>query len=444
MKLRHKLLIGLPVIAVVCVAALLWGIQHTGKRALADAMAGVVADGGVADFRGFARPDLADADNAAVAWLAAVEPLEGIDAAAPTAVRPVDPDDPYSGGVTETYAPEVEAIEDSAGADLAVLRSALDKRQAVIESLWAAADLEEVCWPLDYDDPATFHELLYYGEMRQAARLLKADAVAALANGNPARADRSLTAALAAADDLAAVPMVINVFIAWSIDGLVLRVVRDADRGGRAELPDTRAVLAGRDDAAALRRALLAEPAFMLAFGYDDPAWGGTDTLWDDDNPVPAGLRGIAGRLWRRHDLAFNTERLRELAGLSGMAYTAAAPRAEALAERKVPAVFPLSRMGVDLGRSTLRTAALTATTRGLCVWAGRRGAGAAPEDPLMGGTMRRWDDPGGGVVLWSAEAAAPTKPDVYRHRSQLVWRVGTDALPPELLPFAGEINDVD
>lgn len=444
MKLRHKLLIGLPVLALVCVGALWWGIRYTGKQALADAMAGVIADGGVADFRGFARPDLADADNAAVAWLAAVAPLEGIDTAAPTAVRPVNPDDPYSGGLTETYAPEVEAITEPMSAEPAVLRSALAKRQAVVEALWAAAELEEVCWPLDYDNPATFFELSYYGEMRQAARLLAADAVRALADGDSARADRSLTAALSVEEDLAALPLVINVLVAWSIEGLVLGVVIDADRAGLADLPATRAALAGRAESDWLNRAFLLEAAWATGLDYDDPEW--LSLGWDDDNPVPWALRGIAGRLWRRHDLAFNAERLRDLARLTDTAYPVAVPQAEAIAARHVPAVFPISRMGLDLGQSALRTAAVWAMMRELCGWAARRGAVVAPDpaptDPLVGGALRRWESPDGGVVLWSAEAAASATLSGFR--SQLVWRIGTDALPPDLVPFADEINGVD
>ena len=80
MKLRYKLLIGLPLLAVVSVCGLLWGIQHTGRKALEAAMAEVAADGGPMDYLGFAQPDLPDADNAALAWLRAVELLEAIDA----------------------------------------------------------------------------------------------------------------------------------------------------------------------------------------------------------------------------------------------------------------------------------------------------------------------------------------------------------------------------
>ena len=454
MKLRHKLLIGLPVLALLCAGALWWGIQYTGKKALAEAMAGVVADGGVTDFRVFARPDLADADNAAVAWLAAVEPLEAIDEAAAWEKQEAELDvsgDPYSAdpyGGDEGYAaygggdaqPEVEAIKDPGSADPAVLRSAIDKRQAVIEALWSAADLEAVCWPLDYDDPSSFFDVSYYGEMRRAARLLAADAVAALADGDAARADRSLTAALAGAEDVAALPLLINVLVAYSMDALVMGVIRDADRAGLADLPQTRAVLADRASEGWLHTGFLLEATWAVKLKHDDPVWSGM--LWNDANPVPAGLRGIAGRLWRRHDLAFNTERLRNLAELTEVAYPAAGPRAEAIAERPVPAVFPISRIDLDLGQGVLRTAAVVALTRELCGWAARRGAGEAPQDPLFGGPLRRWESSDGGVVLWCAEAMDPGMSGFGR--TSLVWRVGTDALPPELMPFADEINEID
>ena len=61
-----------------------------------------------------------------------------------------------------------------------------------------------------------------------------------------------------------------------------------------------------------------------------------------------------------------------------------------------------------------------------------------------MGGALRQWKAPDGGRVLWSRAAVEPAGGDYFVDRAAGVWRIGTRELPPELLPFADELNDVE
>ena len=281
--------------------------------------------------------------------------------------------------------------------------------------------------------------LTFYGEVVKGSRVLVADAWHAWRMGDTARADRSLAAGLAAADDVMELPLVLGVLVAGAMDSMVMGAMAEIEIRGPVAFPRTRAVLVERDYRRWLATAYLHEPVGVVDQDYESELWA--DYLWADDNPVPAGLRRIAGRLWRQHDLAFNVETLCEMGRLGARPYPEALAELNAIETRSIPAVFPISR--IDPMVKPHFVVSRVDTQRALAVWASEPDR-KPPQDPLMGEALRQWKAPDGGRVLWSRAAAEPAGGDYFVDRAAGVWRIGTRELPPELLPFADELNDVE
>ncbi|MEM7624676.1 MAG: hypothetical protein AAF333_03495 [Planctomycetota bacterium] len=413
MKLRYKIAFGGFVCLMVFHAAVAWLIQWSGQRALEREIEQVIAAGGARDFSAFDELDIPDDENAALAWLEVFRELDKFDT-------------PASGMTNE------EVYDAWSDYEIDGLGSAMEARRAVFEQAHAAAQLEQVRWPYDYAYLDEFFNTGYFGKSRKFARFLVIDATAALSKEDWERADKSLVAALSLSEDIVAVPLLINTLVSVSIDMLVIESLEGIEPVGWGHLPNTVGALTDRDYRDWFRKALLGEVAYGLS--YD----------WDADGATSEGLLRVPARLWRNHDLAFYTMRLREMSALVRRPYYELEPELRAIEAYDYPRVYPISASYLESSSACVLTLGRMELRRDLMIWAaalaGTESISHTPIDALTGQPLKRWRSPGGGWVLWSIEAEKPESAIAVRDLS--VWLTQPGTLPPELQPYAYELND--
>lgn len=451
-----KKLFKFGLIALVMVIGFLVGvallIDYTGRKRLAEEIARIEALGGVLDFSSYAQPDLPDAENAALLWLEAAELLERADEASPVVmVEPEETSDEEYGefggydGEYETW-PEVEAIDDPQHAEIEVLRAAIAARRSALDAAWAAAEMQRSCWPVDYDNPDFFMGLNYLAPGRSVARLLVADAWLAFREGDDTRAEARLLAALALADDMQHPPLAITTWVSIWIDWMVVDALQAIPAGPARYPAAVLEVLASRDYRARRARGVLGETPAVIGAEINEEM-----LEWMDVSPWEYRFMGF----WQKHDRAFILRGYCESYPLLLRPYHEVEAKLRDLESREVPYVYPLAEIwGPSFSDSARTTAALEAS-RDLLLWANRLGVSPTtadtpmddtrfknpPTDGLTGGPMKAWAAPDGGYVLWSPHAEAA---EDYLLRYELVWRVGTQELPPELVPFADQLIDTN
>jgi len=421
MKKRYKfVLIPLGVLIMLLAAGLLFADWH-GQRVLNREIDAVVAQGGYRDFSSFALPGLAEDDNAAPLWIESAVLGWGQSTADSRAYGPDETDD-------ETLA----ALSDPAAADTEVLRRAIEARQPAIDMAWAAAERSAVRWPIDYDDPLSWLNEKYLGQTRQVGRLLAADARLALSDNDDERAEKSLLAILAVSDDVTVPPILISVLVSFSLDALAMDVIEDFDVHLAQRMPRLAAAFGDRDYLERIAQGTMGEIPYGLA--YVQPG-----------HPDTAHLSRWPMRLWVRYDIANYVRVMNQNGYFVGQPYFQIHSQLNASDQ---PTGFPYVLSGILLPamNSTAKTASLIQTKRDLILVAdnvlavepalrtdGWREGFALPIEPLTGQPVRMWLAEDGGFVLWSSAAEDPA---MVSGRVEVVWRSGTDALPPELEPF--------
>ncbi|MBB6431483.1 hypothetical protein [Algisphaera agarilytica] len=422
MKKRYKfVLIPLAVLTLLLVASALVVDWH-GKRTLERSVDAVVADGGFRDFSGFARPELADDQNAATAWLKAAALAWG------------ETGHNRNGELTA----EQEALSKPQYADLELLAAAIDARQQAVDKAWEAADRSAVHWPIDYNDPISWIDNEYIGQTRLVGRFLSADARVALSRGDYVRAEQSLLAILALSDDVSVPPALINSMVSISLDALAMNVIEDNDANLSRDLPTLREALSTRPYRSLIADALRGEIPFGLAYMHSND----TEIAYLGRWPV---------RLWTQYDMANYVEVLHQFGALTEQPYAEAQSSLAALDE---PRGFPYVLSGIMLpaGKAAAQTANHVELQRDLLLlsdqirqtpvsqridrWGGER---ELPVDLLTGHPVRVWLAEDRGIVVWSTAAEAS---DYGPRRFSLVCQTKTDSLPPELEAYQQEWKD--
>ncbi|MEM9418574.1 MAG: hypothetical protein AAGA25_05885 [Planctomycetota bacterium] len=422
MKKRYKfVLIPLAVLTLLLVVSALVVDWH-GKRTLERSIDAVVAEGGFRDFSGFARPELADDQNAATAWIEAAVLAWG------------EPDDDWNRELTA----EQEALSKPQHTEIELLTTTIETQQEAVEKAWGAADRSAVHWPIDYNDPQSWIDSDYLGQTRQVGRLLAADTRVALSRGDYARAEQSLLAILALSDDASAPPILINTLVAISLDSLAMDVISNSDIHLKRDFPMVRDILESQQYESKLSRALLGEIPYGLAF------------IQSDDRET-ARLSRWPSRLLTQYDMAYYINAMSRISDAANKPFAEANAR---LSQINDSPGFPylISQIIMPATGATIRTARTVSAKRDLLLlndeiveisasesassWASRL---ELPDDPLTGLPFRLWLAENGGFVLWSIAAENPAH---GKRRFELVCQTGTEALPPELETFRQEWED--
>ncbi|MCI0745803.1 MAG: hypothetical protein L0Y58_10400 [Verrucomicrobia subdivision 3 bacterium] len=156
--------------------------------------------------------------------------------------------------------------------DIQLVRGLVASNEVALATLHAAAALSKSRYPVDLT-PAMKTLLPHLSKMRAIARLLQAEALVAVQDGDAARAVRSVTAILSQSRSLSPEPIPVSQFVSYSIDAsafetaeYVINCLQLAD----AHLQTLTAVFAAAEDTNGLYRALIGERACFVT-GMRDP-----------------------------------------------------------------------------------------------------------------------------------------------------------------------------
>ncbi|MBB6431484.1 hypothetical protein [Algisphaera agarilytica] len=449
MKTRYKLAIAAFMVTIGFIAACAWLIDFSGRKQFNEAYAQIEALGGVVDFSTYGEPRVPNEENAALLWVEAAELLEKIDEASPVATaensESTEEVDPYGfGGYGDNYGdwgdtqPEVLAIEDPFTADPEVLAAAIAARQKVLDIALQASTLTKCQWELDYDAKNMILVLLpHLGQCRAVARLLIADAYFAAKSDDWKRADENLTVALRLAEHAGEPPFLINVLVRQSIDLLVIQAIKAIGLPQASQLESTLSILETRQYREQISRGILGESPLYAHSVFTGPE------MEDFSSGMP---EERWTRLWRNQDRAFLLRGLVQASQLAKQPYYEVAGKFESLEDVEIPMVFTIANHFMYSFSSPVRNAATVEEQRDLLFWALRIHSSAdhssiesePPIGVLTGKPMKRWHPEEGGFVVWSVSAESPEE---SVSRENLVLRVNTSELPPELEPYADDLN---